>query len=408
MKGAWTAAMRSEAQPTLELVPRPADLSPAPGANAARYRSMVESAPAYFYLADPEDSSTLYRSPQAEAMLGYGMDEWSADPDLWVKILHPEDRDRVIAEFAAGAQGVAPFRCEYRLFTKSGTTRWVRDHASIIPDPSGPGMIVQGVVLDITDQKEAQQAAIEASRESEAKSRFLATMSHELRTPLNSVLGFSQLLQDPSVSGDLTDRQGRYVGNIMNSGYHLLNLIGDVLDLAKVQSGQLDITLASVRVHPALASAVAVIRPLAETKELSLDVRSSGDLFVRADWRRLHQVLLNLLSNAVKFTDSGSVLVEAVGGPDALISITVTDTGIGIAQKDLPVIFDEFVQLDRGSTRTYGGTGLGLSLTRRLVQAMGGSVSTVSSLGKGSTFTVLLPAAPSHRQPQLPPPATVP
>jgi len=269
-------------------------------------------------------------------------------------------------------------------------------------------MIVQGVVLDITDQKEAQQAAIEASRESEAKSRFLATMSHELRTPLNSVLGFSQLLQDPSVSGDLTDRQGRYVGNIMNSGYHLLNLIGDVLDLAKVQSGQLDITLASVRVHPALASAVAVIRPLAETKELSLDVRSSGDLFVRADWRRLHQVLLNLLSNAVKFTDSGSVLVEAVGGPDALISITVTDTGIGIAQKDLPVIFDEFVQLDRGSTRTYGGTGLGLSLTRRLVQAMGGSVSTVSSLGKGSTFTVLLPAAPSHRQPQLPPPATVP
>ncbi|MEP7104823.1 MAG: PAS domain S-box protein, partial [Chloroflexota bacterium] len=142
------------------------------GADEARYRSLVESAPAYFYIAAPEDFSTLYRSPQADAILGYRTEDWAAAPDLWVEMLHPDDRERVLAELAECTRGGRPFRCEYRLFAKSGELRWVRDHATLIPDPSGPGLIVQGVVLDITDQKVAERAAEDARSESAEKSRF--------------------------------------------------------------------------------------------------------------------------------------------------------------------------------------------------------------------------------------------
>jgi PAS domain S-box-containing protein len=143
------------------------------GADEARYRSMIESAPAYFYLAGPEDSSTLYRSPQAATILGYADEDWNTNPDLWSQILHPDDRQRVLSEFAECGRGGKPFRCEYRLLTKTGELRWVRDHATLLRDPSGPGMIVQGVVLDITEQKVAELAADRARAESEDKSRFL-------------------------------------------------------------------------------------------------------------------------------------------------------------------------------------------------------------------------------------------
>jgi PAS domain S-box-containing protein len=137
---------------------------------------MVESAPAYFYLASPEDGFTLYHSPQAAAMLGYSTEEWQQNPNIWADLLHPEDRDRVLSEFAECGRGGRPFRCEYRQLMRSGEVRWVRDHATLLPDPSGPGMIVQGVVLDITEQKVAELAAEAARGESADKSRFLDTV----------------------------------------------------------------------------------------------------------------------------------------------------------------------------------------------------------------------------------------
>ena len=354
--------------------------------------SLLESAPAYFYLADPEDASTRYRSPQAVAMLGYSLEEWAAAPDLWQELLHPDDRERVLAEYRAAGRGDCRFRTDYRIRDKSGRYRWMRDHAELVPSPDGGGRVVQGVVLDITDQKLAEAAAAEARVESAAKTRFLAAMSHELRTPLNSILGFAQMLNDPALGGELSERQRRYVENIAASGRHLLELVNDVLDMARLDSQRVELTLVAVDVGEAAAEALSAIRPLARPKALELAAAIPDGLRVRADRRRLHQVLLNLLSNAVKFTDRGRVSVSAAAeGP--MVAISVADTGIGIPKNALEAIFDEFAQVDRGLRRAFEGTGLGLALTRRYVELMEGRVGVESRPGVGSTFTVRLPAA---------------
>ena len=353
---------------------------------------MVESAPAYFYLASAEDSSTLYRSPQAVAMLGYTLAEWSDDPDLWKRLLHPEDRDRVLAAFDLAARGGPKFQAEYRLRTRSGAVRWVRDHAALIPDPAGEGMVLQGVVLDITEEVEAKQAAARAHLENEAKSRFLAVMSHELRTPLNSILGFTQLLQ-LGVGGGLSDRQQRYLEHVRGSGEHLLEVVNDILDLAKIQAGQMEMPLVPVDLADAVADTVEAMEPLAREKELELAQAVAPGLAVLAEPRRLRQALLNLLANAVKFTDQGRIEVVVEPAQEGQVALSVVDTGIGIAATDLDSIFEPFSQVDAGSTRAHEGTGLGLTLTRQFVEAMGGTVSATSEPGAGSRFTISLPAA---------------
>jgi PAS domain S-box-containing protein len=358
------------------------------GSGESMFRSMVEFAPAYFYQASTDVGETLYLSPQAEIMLGYGEAEWQADPLLWVNALHPEDRDRVLAEFKAGVSGKKPFRAQYRIATKNGEFRWVRDHAALVPDPTGPGMIVQGVVLDITDQIGAEQAAMRADLERKSMARFLGAISHEFRTPLNSILGFSELMTlqgfDP-----LTERQRRYLQNIMSSGNHLLGLVNELLDLNKVQAGQIDLKMGPVVLETAVARAVDAIKPLAGEKGLSVRNEVSGHVCVQADSSRLHQVLLNLLSNSIKFTSEGFVGVS-VTADGAWVSVSVSDSGIGIAEADQERIFDEFVQIGADHPNAQVGTGLGLPLARGLIQAMGGTVTMASEPSVGSTFTIQL------------------
>jgi PAS domain S-box-containing protein len=357
-------------------------------AGDSAFRSMVEFAPAYFYQASVEVAEIFYMSPQAESMLGYGLDEWRADPNLWLKVIHPEDRDRVAAEFAAGISGKKPFRSQYRIATKDGEYLWVRDHASVVPNQAGRGMIVQGVVLDITDQVGAEQGAMRAELQREAMSRFLGAMSHEFRTPLNSIIGFADLMNmggfDP-----LTERQQRYLLNILNSGNHLLGLVNELLDLTKVQSGQVDLKMAAVELDISVARAVDSLRPLAYEKGLSVNNEVTEKVSVQADPNRLHQVLLNLLSNAIKFTPVGFVAVSLSTDRDWL-SISVTDSGIGILEADQMRIFDEFVQVGADHPNAQVGTGLGLPLARHLVHAMGGTIVATSTPGVGSAFTVRL------------------
>jgi PAS domain S-box-containing protein len=355
------------------------------------FRSMVEFAPCYFYQASADVADTFYMSPQAEAMLGYGLDEWKSDPYLWIKAIHPEDRARVAAEFAAGISGKKPFRSQYRIATKHGDYLWVRDHAAVVPNPSGQGVIVQGVVLDITDQVGAEQGAMRAELQREAMSRFLGAMSHEFRTPLNSIIGFADLMTmagfDP-----LTERQQRYLHNILNSGNHLLGLVNELLDLTKVQAGQVDLKMTAVELDVSVARAVDALRPLAYEKGLSVNNEVTEKVFVQADPSRLHQVLLNLLSNSIKFTAVGSVAVSLSTERDWL-SIAVTDSGIGIAEADQERIFEEFVQVGADHPNAQVGTGLGLPLARHLVHAMGGTIVATSSPGVGSAFTVRLKRA---------------
>jgi PAS domain S-box-containing protein len=245
--------------------------------------------------------------------------------------------------------------------------------------------------------------ALEAN---ELKSQFLATMSHELRTPLNAIMGYTEMVIK-GVYGDLSERQRERLQRVYDNATHLLMLINDVLDLAKIESGRMTLNFEALHVQPLIETAIAQIAPLAEAKQLTLRAEIPDDLpMVEADTIRLRQIVLNLMSNAVKFTREGGVVVRAylwelpdfVEGvplmPGNWLCIAVEDSGIGIAQEDFDLIFDAFRQVDGSSVREFAGTGLGLPITRQLVEMQRGKVWLESEVGRGSTFTVALPALP--------------
>lgn len=223
------------------------------------------------------------------------------------------------------------------------------------------------------------------------KSRFLAGMSHELRTPLTAIIGFSELLASEA-AGPLGDKQRRYAQNILTSGQHLLSLINDVLDLSKIEAGKMALSLQEVDPRILVESVVAMVGERAKEAGLILDLALPPSMVpLVADPRKVKQVLLNLLANAIKFTPTGGRVTLALeDGPDQLRFI-VEDTGIGIAPEDLPYLFEDFWQADSSPSRRHDGTGLGLALTRRLVELHGGHIAVTSEVGKGSRFTVTLP-----------------
>jgi signal transduction histidine kinase len=223
------------------------------------------------------------------------------------------------------------------------------------------------------------------------KSRFLATISHELRTPLNVILGFSQMLMRPS-KGSLSDKQTEMVQRIFNNGKNLLEMLNEVLDFSRIEANRLDLKPESFNLEHLITTTIDEVCSLAVLKQLTLTSQVNlQNAVVFNDPVRLRQVLVNLLSNAIKFTSSGKVWVEAQEiSPDRL-SITVHDTGIGIAPEHINYIFEAFRQVDQTDTRKHSGTGLGLAITQSLLQMMGGTITVASQLGQGSTFLIELP-----------------
>ncbi|WP_262269416.1 sensor histidine kinase [Microvirga yunnanensis] len=225
---------------------------------------------------------------------------------------------------------------------------------------------------------------------SQHKSQFLANMSHELRTPLNAVLGYTEMLLD-GVYGGVTGEAHEILEYVQANGQHLLALINDVLDLSKIEAGQLALVLDEYAVQGVIEAVVSVAQPLAQAKGLDVQVNIAEDLPLgRGDERRLTQALLNLVGNAIKFTDAGWVTIAATAIGD-LLELAVTDTGPGIAPADQERIFDAFQQVDNSSTRQKGGTGLGLAISRHIVQMHGGTISVESTPGQGSTFRIRIP-----------------
>ncbi len=564
----------------------------------ARYRALVEQIPAIIYISSLTESNTsFYVSPQVQRILGYSQAEWGSSSQLWLRQLHGEDRRRVLAALARSHESGEPFSQEYRLLSRDGQPLWFHDAAVVVRDEAGRGLFLQGIMLDITDRKQAEEelhqratelvllneigqqiiadleldnvlqrgahlvqesfgyhqvavfvvdpehgdlamkahagssadldpadyrvkpgeglvgsvaklgerilagdvgaepryrdlypaavttrselsvpirtgqglvgvldvqspqlnafdekdvlaietvadqiavaiknarlygaaqrelgermraeaalreeqaslarrveertselsiANAELARAARLKDEFLANMSHELRTPLNAVLGLSEALQE-EVYGPLTDRQRKSLRGIEDSGRHLLTLVNDILDLAKVEAGKLELQLGPVLVAGVCQASLTMVKQMAHNKQIKVSISVDPEVdTLQADERQLKQILVNLLSNAVKFTpEGGTVGLEVVGDREQeVVRLTIWDTGIGIAQEDLKRLFQPFIQLDGGLARQYPGTGLGLSLVRRLAELHGGGVSVESESGRGSRFTVSLP-----------------
>ena len=265
---------------------------------------------------------------------------------------------------------------------------------------------------------EAERSALEVSNQqlelanrqleeaTRHKSEFLANMSHELRTPLNAILGFSQLMID-DLPGRIDAKTGvRFLNQINSSGQHLLGLINDILDLSKVEAGQMDLHLAKTAVAETIEMVVTTVEPLATKKDIKVVNEAGSDLYVVADPGKLKQMLLNLVSNGIKFTPAGGQVTIAARRGQSMIEISVVDTGIGMSEADLQFIFQEFRQLDQGPDRQQEGTGLGLALTKRFAELHGGTVSVQSSKGSGSMFTLRLPIEPPNAKTEPTPEGT--
>ena len=254
------------------------------------------------------------------------------------------------------------------------------------------------LLRDITARKQAeatirqvQMQNVQLQEATRLKSQFLAIMSHELRSPMNAIIGFSQLLLRPTPNL-LASNQAGMVERILKSGMHLLKLIDDILDFSKIEAGRLEFKPEQLNLAELVTATIEEMRPLIEQKHLCLQVEINlADAYIVNDGGRLRQILVNLISNATKFTDSGSIRIEVQELSPECLAIAITDTGIGIAEADIPLLFQEFRQVNQTITRQHSGTGLGLAITERLVRMMRGKIVVESALGQGSTFRVELP-----------------
>jgi signal transduction histidine kinase len=248
-------------------------------------------------------------------------------------------------------------------------------------------------VLDVTERKQAElerEALLRQLRHAnEAKSNFISVMSHEFRTPLTSVIGYAELLES-GATGDVSPRQARHLGRIKASAWHLTQVIDEVLTFSRMEAGREEVRRSRIDVSALAAEAVAIVEPAAKNRALDMRVDVPAGLVVETDEGKLRQALVNLLGNAVKFTDRGHIRLRVREADDSL-RFEVSDTGIGISAEHLERIFDRFWQVDQGSARTHGGTGLGLTVTRRIAELLGGTVSVRSQPGAGSTFVIELP-----------------
>ncbi len=282
---------------------------------------------------------------------------------------------------------------EVRVVWPDRTIHWVLDHSKVTYRPDGT-IWLDGVLTDITARKGAEEALRQAKEAAEEanrlKSEFLSTMSHELRTPMNGIIGYAHLLLD-GFDGELTPEQAADVGQIAASADHLLRLINDVLDLAKIEAGRVELAPEDVDLGPLALQVGEELRAQALAKGIDLTVNVPViPAVVSADPVRVRQILLNLAGNAIKFTEVGrvAITIRHAGG---WVEIAVADTGIGIVPSALPHIFDEFRQADGSTTRRFGGTGLGLAIARKLARLHRGDVTAVSLPGAGSRFTLRLP-----------------
>jgi len=347
-------------------------------------RSLIESNIDALMTTDPRGIITDVNK-QMEALTGCTRDELIGAPFK----NYFTDPERAEAGIKLMLSGKKVTDYELTACARDGKKTEVSYNATTFYDRDRKLQGVFAAARDVTERKRFEQSLQEANR---MKSEFLANMSHELRTPLNGILGFAEFLVDGK-PGKLNPKQKEYLEDILNSGRHLLQLINDVLDLAKVEAGKMELNPEIFSLSKAIEEVRAVAKPMAQKKHIDVTVEIAAELdCVTLDQQKFKQVLYNLLSNGIKFTDDGgSVKIQTTLREARHFQLAVTDSGIGISSTDIDRLFREFEQLESGASRRYEGTGLGLALTRKLVQLQGGTITVESEVGRGSTFAVVLP-----------------
>ena len=376
-----------------------------------RFRELLEAAPDAIIEVDQE-GRIFVLNQVTEKLFGYSREELLGHP---VELLVPEAARAHHSQHRANYKehpATRPMGSNLKLEgqRKDGTRFPVE--ISLSPVKSEDGFRVTAVIRDVTDRRKAEdhlrsiqeqynqelaernqelaERNVQIERANRLKSEFLASMSHELRTPLHTVIGFSELLEEES-QGPLNEKQKRFIDHIHRDSLHLLELINDILDLSKIESGRLELRPEVFDLAGLLEECLRSIRPQAVTRGLDIGLGQTASVALEADRLRVKQVLMNLLSNAVKFTpQGGKIRVEArLEGPNA--EITVTDTGIGIPATEHESVFDKFYQVSATTKGVREGTGLGLAITRHLIEEHGGTIRLKSEVGKGSSFTFTLP-----------------
>ena len=370
-----------------------------------RYRTVVNSVKEVIFQADMQGRWTFLNEAWKD-ITGFEVEETIGTP--FYHFIHEDDREKsrmLLRPVISGKQ--ESVRYEVRYITKDDEVRWVEVFTQLLTDGDGNVIGTSGTCTDVTERRmaeealreyahELEEAKVQAEAATRAKSEFLANMSHEIRTPLNGVIGMTSLLLDT----DLTAEQREFVETVRTSGDALMTILNDILDFSKIEAGQLDLEREPFILRSCIEDALDMVAPQAAEKglELAYLVNDAVPERVRGDITRVRQILVNLLSNAVKFTDEGEVYIsvkakpvpqnaDSDADPSHEVFISVKDTGIGIPEDRQSVLFESFSQVDASTTRKYGGTGLGLTISKRLSEMMGGSIWLESEEGVGSTFT---------------------
>ncbi|WP_320173225.1 ATP-binding protein [Maridesulfovibrio sp.] len=364
----------------------------------ARFKIMAENTKDLIYYFSVPDKSFKYVSPACLDVTGYPPGTFYADSQFFFDMVHPEWQEFMHQQWMDMAHGKMAPLVEYQIIDRYGKTKWLQQSNVPFYDEEGNPIRVEGIVRDVTELKNAlervEQEKAKAEAASRTKSEFLANMSHEIRTPLNGIMGMLQLME----SETRTPKQEEYINAAMQASKRLNNVLSDILDLARVEAGKLDLHNNEFNPADELKHVFELFEITSRHSGVKLELSLPAELpeYVVGDPARLQQVLTNIVGNALKFTHEGHVAIAAHPLPrntrdDRQILFTVEDTGVGIAEDKMNQLFQSFTQASEGYTRQYQGAGLGLSICKRLTELMGGTIAVESTVGEGTTFYLSIP-----------------